>query len=371
MKNNTISPILKTLISEKSDLCVSMIIPLHEIPSFKKMDSIVVDHAIAKLKALMEPSYPPAIVSEFISKISYLKDDVRRVNGVKGIGIFMSDKTFHTETFPFEVQERIHAGTSFEVRDLLYKELQMKEYLLLSLTGYEVKLFRGSANHLSEVTDNNFPASLVEETYAAPAIQNQAEDPAQQVKRRKSEITESSKSFYNTLDKKLLEYIQPEQVLLLAGVEKEIAAFEGGTAHKEKIKGRIHGSYDHYNIQELENKAWETIQQITQASEKEMVASLNELFGRQLVAMGIRDVWRSAMTGKGNILVVEKDLMTPGFVGEDQYQLWLSPPKEKHTIITDAVDDIIEIVLEKNGKVMFVEKGALAEFAGIAMINRY
>ncbi len=370
MKNPTVSPVLKNLISERSDLCVSMIIPLHELPSFKKMDTIVVDHAIAKLKALMEPSYPPDIVTEFIGKISYLKDDVKRVNGMKGIGIFMSDKTFHTETFPFEVQEKIQAGPTFEVRDLLYKEIQMREYLLLSLTGFEVKLFRGKLNHLSEVTDNNFPASVREAEFAEQATINQEANSTQKLS-IKTELSESSRAFYNVLDKKLMEYFQSEEVLLLAGVEKEIAWFESGTIHKDRIKGRINGSYDHYNMHELENKAWECMQQFTNETQKEIVSSLNELFGRQLVSVGIRDVWRSAMTGKGNMLVVEKDLMIPGFVGDDEYQLWLSPPKEKHNIITDAVDDIIEKVVEKNGKVMFVENGTLVEFAGIAMINRY
>jgi hypothetical protein len=78
------------------------------------------------------------------------------------------------------------------------------------------------------------------------------------------------------------------------------------------------------------------------------------------------------MSGKGNVLVVEKDLSIPGFTAEDDpYHLRLQPPTGQHRILTDAVDDLIELVLEKNGEVRFVGNGMLARFNGIAMINRY
>jgi hypothetical protein len=371
MKNNTISPTLKALIAEKADVCVSMIIPLHEIPSFKKMDTIVVDHAISKLRALMEPVYDANIVKEFIEKIKYLKDDIKYINGVKGIGIFISEKTFHTETFPFEVKEKIHAGTSFEVRDLLYREIHLREYLVLSLTGHEVKLYKGRGTTLKEVQDKNFPAVFYEHDYAAPVLEQQVENQSQTMKRHKSEIMESTKSFHNTMDKKLLDYLHGDQALLITGTEKEMASFEAVTVHRDKIKGKITGNYEQYNFAELETKCCDAMQKIQHESEQQIISSLNELFGKELVAIGIRDVWRNAKSGKGNVLVLEKDLMIPGFLADDEYQLWLSPPKEKHRIITDAVDDVIESVIEKNGKVVFVEDGSLKEFAGIAMINRY
>ncbi len=110
MKNTQLSSELKNLIAEKSNVCVSLVIPLHQMPLFKKIDSLVVDHAIRKLQALMSPRYDAPLVKEFIEKVKYLKDDIRYINGVKGIGIFMSENTFYTTTFPFEVQERIHAA---------------------------------------------------------------------------------------------------------------------------------------------------------------------------------------------------------------------------------------------------------------------
>jgi hypothetical protein len=371
MKNASISPTLKSLVTENSELCVSMIIPLHNIPSFRKIDAIVVDHAIEKLRALMQPAYSNAVVTEFIEKIKYMKDDIKRVSGVNGIGIFMSDQTFHTETFDFDVKEKIHAGTSFEVRDVLYKELRLKEYYVLSLGGHELRLYKGRGTELREVKDHNFPALSYRHDVAETTARRQPHNSFHALTRRMPEVIENPKPFLRALDRKLLEYLEPESTLLLTGLEKEFAAFEPGTIHKDKVKGKIPGSYDAYNHTELENKCGRIMEALRERTEHEMITLMTELFGRELVSVGISDVWRSAFSGRGNVLLVEKDLMMPGFIGKDDHQLWLAPPNEQHRIITDAVDDVIETVLEKNGKVLFVENGRLQDFKGIAMINRY
>jgi hypothetical protein len=72
------------------------------------------------------------------------------------------------------------------------------------------------------------------------------------------------------------------------------------------------------------------------------------------------------------VLLVEKDFMKSGFLKEsDQFNLYLSPPAEKHQIIADVVEAIMDIVLEKNGKVLVVENGKLTEQDQIALLLRY
>src|SRR5688572_5745403 len=119
MKNRNISPELKELINSKSKLCISMIIPLNNIPSFKKINSIVTDHAIEKLEDLLNQGYEASLVNQFISKLKNFEDNIKNINGVKGIGIFISSEIFRIVTFPFEVIEKIFAGESFEIRDVL------------------------------------------------------------------------------------------------------------------------------------------------------------------------------------------------------------------------------------------------------------
>lgn len=98
---------------------------------------------------------------------------------------------------------------------------------------------------------------------------------------------------------------------------------------------------------------------------------LDDALGKKLAVTGILSVWQAAEEGKGLILLVEKDYALPGFVTEEGSKLFLHPPAEPHRIITDAVDDVMETVLAKGGKVKMVENGKLNNYEHMALILRY
>ena len=56
---------------------------------------------------------------------------------------------------------------------------------------------------------------------------------------------------------------------------------------------------------------------------------------------------------------------------KDAYCLYLRPPQKPHKVLADAVDDVIEMVLEKNGQIFFVDNGMLKDYQRVALITRY
>ena len=80
----------------------------------------------------------------------------------------------------------------------------------------------------------------------------------------------------------------------------------------------------------------------------------------------------SVQIGKGWKLVLEKDYKVPGFLvkGNEQF-LMLRPPKEDHITMPDAVDSIIEMVMDKGGQVFFTDRDRLQKYNGIILITRY
>ena len=72
------------------------------------------------------------------------------------------------------------------------------------------------------------------------------------------------------------------------------------------------------------------------------------------------------------MLLVEKDYSVPGYlINGDDYNLHLHPPKKLDEVMPDAVSSLIELVFEKNGDVVIVENGSLANYHGMALITRY
>jgi hypothetical protein len=69
---------------------------------------------------------------------------------------------------------------------------------------------------------------------------------------------------------------------------------------------------------------------------------------------------------------VEKDFAIKGYTdARDSYQLSLLPPKRKHLVLENAVNELAGIIWAKKGKVVFVENGMLQHHHQIALITRY
>jgi hypothetical protein len=368
MKNTNISATLKELITAKGGPCASLIVPVHELPSEKPLDNIAIDHALEKLKAQLNEK--DEVQSGILTKVKMLAEQARNIQGENGIGIFASPALARLCTFPFEVQEKVHVNSSFEIRELVQKERYTREYFVLLLGGYSTRLFRGKENKLREYNDNNFPAWSDGREYEVPAIPNQGNNALSATKRDKATTTLSLTEFYNIVDAKLRDYITDASLLILAGPEKEAASFLNHSIHASKIKGKVLGAYSDFNMEELEKKCWDAVKLDLKKGEKELLERLREQ-APAFISAGIVDVWRDARQGKGNVLMIEKGLEVPAYLGMDDYTIELNPSRHDQPIVVDAVDDIVETVIEKNGSVVFVENGLLKDYQRIAMMNRY
>jgi hypothetical protein len=367
MKNTNISAILKELITSRGGTCASLIIPVHELPAEKTADNLAIDHAVDKLAELLNDKDP--VHSNIISNAKELAGQAKDINGVSGIGIYVSENIARLATFPFEVKEKILVGDSFEIRDLVQKERYTREYFVLFLGGHHTRLFKGKENTLREYADNNFPASFDGVEYEIPEVEQQGDNSTSTLKREIALTTRSSKAFYNALDQKLHDYLSEISLLVIAGVEKELAMFSNHSAHQHLVRGKVTGNYAD-GKPELEEKSWEAIRGALKREESDLLKRLNEM-GREFVSSGITQVWRDAKQGKGSILLVEKDLEKRAYAGMNDYTIELAPSRHEQPVIADAVDDVIETVIEKNGSVVFMGSEQLREYQGIAMINRF
>ncbi|MEO6289105.1 MAG: hypothetical protein ABIO76_04260, partial [Ginsengibacter sp.] len=88
------------------------------------------------------------------------------------------------------------------------------------------------------------------------------------------------------------------------------------------------------------------------------------------VVSGIEEVFSEAMHRHGRLLLVEKNYKYPSGYGSDTELIDSAiHPYNSSSYIKDAVDDIIEKVLEENGDVEFVDKELLKGYNHIALIS--
>ena len=155
------------------------------------------------------------------------------------------------------------------------------------------------------------------------------------------------------------------------GIEKELAWFENISVHKKYIIDKIAGSYNHSNQRQLADMAWSVMRSHLNNERVQLIKEFTEKIGEDLGISGIQEVWEATKERKAFKLLVEKDFRSSGFVDKDACRLYLRPPQTPHKVLADAVDDIIEMVLEKNVHVFFTDNGMLKDYQRVALITRY
>jgi hypothetical protein len=366
---------LLTLQNEKGNICISVIIPTHRISPDRRSDQLNAKRAIEKAEQLLKMKYAQNIVSPLMKKLNELFLQIDFDHNEDGLGLFVSSNVQFQFSFPFRVEEKIVVGNSFEIRDVLYKVNYSDPYYVLLLTEHGAHLFYGSWNVLDEIKDKHFPMEYEDEYAYNPPSRSTSSAGQAHVKsfeKDKSELEKIRfKNFFHKVDNILNGYLLNKEPLILLGTEKLLALFENASTHEKHFAGKITGSYSYLNLKQLSDLVSPVLYGYLQNKRTKLIEEFIEKGGQHLGTSGIQDIWSAAMEGKAFKLLVEKDYRCPGFLDENDYHLYLRPPQKPHKVLADAVDDLIELVLEKDGQVYFVDNDLLKAYGRIALITRY
>ncbi len=379
MKKKLAHPLLKQLMEERGKLCVSIIAPLYKIAPEKSQNPARVKNAVEETKEqlkkiLLKDKKQAGMLKKISASLDELHRKINFIHSGKGIGIFVSEKVNHIVYFPFDVEQKIIIGDSFEVRDMLYKEHYLAEYLVLVLSLNSAKLFIGRDGMHNEVSDENFPKEYKDDfIYNKPSRASSTSNSLKNPEKDKS-ISKiiHLKEFYRTVDAALPEYLKENVPIMISGVAKCLSCFLEITKYHNKIIGQVAGNYSDTKKEDFETKTWKKVLHHQRDSETALIKELENKVKTRGLVTGIREVWRNAEEGKGLLLVVEKDFRQPGFQKPGSEKIYAKPANIPGLKVhEDAVDDLIEMVLEKNGTVSFVKNGALKKMQRIALVTRY
>lgn len=366
--------VLEELKNNVSTPCVSVIIPSHKISSDRTVDELEVKKMLNKAKKLVFDTYGSKNGGEEITnKLFNLAENIDYLHNDFGLGFFVSPNISHLVKFPFPVNEKVVVGNNFQIRDMIYLAETMINYYVLSINEKEIKLYEGNGENLKLIKDNDFPIQFIDDyEYTHTSLGSSYGYSLKSTEKDKSIVREQRLSaFYKVADEKISKYLITNTPLILAGSSKDLGYFKKVSTNYKYVVGKVKGNYIYESNQKFGQLTFEKIKDYLKTEEDKLLKRLDDAIGKKLAVFGIVNVWKASKEGKGLILLAEKDYEIPGFVTEDDSEIFLHPPKKSHEIIEDAVDDVMETVLEKNGKVIIVENGNLSRFEGIALILRY
>ena len=280
----------------------------------------------------------------------------------EGTAVFVAPGETHVLALPFPVRERVAVDETFATRDLVRGLSRSPRYRLLALDEKPARLLEGSGTVLTEREGDGFPC-FVEGALGEPLASGG-------FAAHSSRSDEQRRAFFRRVDGALgaLHAHDPLPVVI-AGTERDLARFDEVTTHGAWIIGRLTGNHEDTRADELARLASPFVERFCTTQRAAIVDELVESIGPGRGIVGIKPAWEAATAGRVRVLLVEEDLVYPARIVDGHLEPAGDP--EAPGVIDDAVDELIELVLDRAGDVVIVDSAALGDHGPAAALLRY
>jgi hypothetical protein len=350
---------LPALMNIKCRPCVSIIMPFEP----KMYSKMALTHSLKiaanKIKHELYLNYAQNVADEVLDKLMDVINHLDYTTHKKSIAVFVSPEIKKAYYLDILVNEKVMVDSSFEIRDIVLNKQDKHEFLLLVISGKKEKIYFGNLHKLQLIVSNN-----------AEHVHRDMPEPVANFTDAATVKETGLKRFLHYIDNGLSYTLKYYPLpLFVLSTKKTMGYFKTITKHNRNITGFIHGNFEDATESELISTIkpqlhnWNTIKEI------HLMNYLKIAEDNLNLATGIHDVWLHANRRYKQLLVVEKNFYCPAFVTGKGETIFCNSNNDENIIAKDAVDDIIEKVLEHGGDVEFVDE--LKDYNHIALAEYY
>lgn len=346
-------------------LCITITLPTHRTSPDNKQDPIRLRNLVADANKRLLQDFGKRDVATLTTRLESLAASIDHENNLDGLALFVSNDFAHAYKLPFSLEENIVVGDNFHTRDLVFALNRTPRYWILALSEQPTRLYEGVRETLIEVTEGPFPM----QHGAAGGDSKLPGGPGVNISAYRDEY---HRQFFRKVDSAFGELMKEDPLpLAVVGVDRLVAFYNEVTAHKSAIVGTVFGSHDKTPAHELGKLVWPVVKEGLAEQRRNVLKDLDAAISAQRFASGIGEVWRFAGEGRGNLLLVEEGYKQPATVDDSGRHLSVSNDPTSLDVMDDAVDEVIEKVLEMGGRVVFTDPGTLDNHQRIALTLRF
>lgn len=342
---------------------LSIITPTHRTAPDNLQDPIRVKNLVTQATSRLQDEFGKREAAPMLECLNALVEETQWHHTLDGLAFFVSKDYAARFDLPFLVTERVLLDESFATRDLMFAMNRSPRYYVLVLSEKSTHLFEAVRDRLLETQVADFPIEY-QRPGGATAGEHGVEHDAYQ--------EEHERNFFREVDEEVAKVLAHDPLpVVVTGVKRNLAFWDELSTNKSHSAGTLEGSYDKSTHHELGLLVWPVMQNFMAQSRGKVFDELGEAIGAQKYAAGMDEVWTLAHEGRGATLLVEEDFHYAGKVDANGQ---LRPDVEgagDADSVCDAVDHLIEAVLDQSGRVVFVDSGSLETQEHIALILRY
>lgn len=282
-----------------------------------------------------------------------------------GLALFVNADFGRAFSLPVTLKERVVVDETFATRDLVFAMNRSPRYWVLALSEKPTRLFEAMRDSLNEITEGGFPM-----THEGPG--GEAPLPGGRGVSKSAYRDDQHRQFFREVDATFKQFAVDDPLpLAVAGVDRYLSFFNEVSSHKDSIVTTLTGSHDKTPPHELGKLVWPLVSASLGERRRQALADLEKAVGERKYVSTIGEVWRLAREGRGRLLLVEEDYHCPARVDDSGMHIIPVDDPTEPGVIDDAVDEVIETVLNKQGKVVFVDNDSLKLHQRVALILRY
>lgn len=308
---------------------VSIVLPFNPKMTAKEELSASLKSACELVEKSLLKQYPPELALLLLQRLKNIFQQLNYSTHKRSIAIFLSPVFEKQLYLDMDVVPKVIIDESFEIRDLINCKKISRQFLVLLFQPQQMHILLGEPGKQTRILSTHIE-------YSNEAALKQAD---------------------LTLGQLIRAYNLPTFIL---GKSTILETFRSLTINSDSIIDFIPFSGSERDSPDIEKKLKPYFDQWANWQQQRALLHLSAAETTQRLTIGMSEVWKEAMHHNGKLLVVERDFYFDGF-----------QPHNPYSYIKDAVDDIIEKVLEAGGEVEFVEPGKLTDFGKIALIRFY
>ncbi len=353
---------VKSLQAHRDYPSVSILAPTHRTAPSNKQDPIKVKNLVRKAIDRLHGEFKKREVAAVVNNLQELVRKVDWEHTLDGLALFASQQRSAAVMLPFRVKPRAMIDETFATRDLVYAFNRARPYRVLVLS-HRARLFDAWTTVLDEHAAKPFPMA-----HRGPG--GAVKLPGGEGINRSAVRDDAHRQFFRSVDDAVagLQKANPLP-LVVVGVERNLAFYQEVTRHAAGIVGLLAGNHDKTPPSALGKLVWPLFDSGATVRRTEALVQLDQAVSSQRHASGIAQVWRAAVGAKCRTLLVEKEFKYPADVSPEGDRL-LPYTGKGATALDDAVDEVIERVMDTGGEVFFYASGDLDVHQKIAAVLR-
>ncbi len=345
--------------------CVTITLPTHRTSRENRQDPVRVKNLLTEATNRLVQELGKREADPVLKRLDELVRDIDFQHMLDGLALFANRDFARAVLLPFSLKERVVVDRTFLTRDLVFAANRTPRYWVLVLSEKPTRLYEATRDDLQEIRDGGFPM-----THEGPGGERPLPD---SFRIEKSTLRdEHRRSFFRRVNAALKPFIAADPLpIVITGVDRFLSLFQEVTDHHDRILASVKGSHDKTPPHELAKLVWPLAKDALAEERRNVLHELEKAVGENNFVSTVGEVWRLAREGRGKLLLVEEDFHYPARVDASGTHLEPAEDISAPDVIDDAVDEIIETVLAKNGRVVFADNGQLEAHQRIALILRY